>query len=167
MFLYILGVVVAGAAVHTALLKERTRERMGEIALLWVLVGYCGVPMLVVSAISLHHSHLVADWLGFPPHNPFQTFLSVAYLGMSLVALLALRYRGTYLIGPAVVWATFFAGATLIHLGHPHGGGPHEGGHGGVLAIFATHGLISVLLVAGLVASGVLRRRGDAARDAP
>lgn len=161
MFLYVLGVVIAGAAVHIGLLKDRTRERIGEIGLLWVLVGYCGVPILAVSLLSLVHPHEVAHWLGLPPGSPFQTFISVANLAMAVIALLSLRYRGTYLIGPAVVWAVFFGGATFIHLAQGiHGGGSHDGGHAAALVIFATHGLISVLLLVGLAASGVWRRRG-------
>ena len=95
---------------------------------------------MIVSLINLSHGPLAAVTLGFPPDNPFQDFLGYAYLGMSVIALLALRYRGTYLVGPSLLWAIFFAGATLVHLGNSHSGGVLS--HGSLLAIFLSHGLI-------------------------
>lgn len=158
MFLYILLAVLLGAALHIGLGRDRSLRRAGELGLVWLLAGYCGVPMLGFSLLNLVHPHEMAHWLGFPPDNPFQTFMTVAYLGMSLIAILALRYRGTYVVGPAVLWAVFFAGATVIHLSQPEA---HGGGHGFVLYLLATHGLIAVLLVAALVASGTWRRVPD------
>lgn len=157
MFVYLLLAVLVGGALHIGLTQERTARRIGELGLLWVLVGYCGLPMLAVSLWTLSSPDRVADVLGFPPGNPFQEFLGVAYLGMSLLSVLALRYRGTYLIGPAVVWAVFFAGATFIHLKDYGSRGVVT--HHDALFIFATHGLISVLLVAALLASGLFRVR--------
>lgn len=157
MFLYLLLAVLLGAALHIGLGGDRSMRRAGELGLVWLLAGYCGIPMVVVSLLGLVHAHEVAHHLGFPADNPFQHFLTVAYLGMSVIAVLAIRFRGVYLLGPAVVWAIFFAGATFVHLSQPAGTGTVD--HGNVLFVFATHGLISVLLVAGLLASGVLKSR--------
>lgn len=153
MFLLLLGAVLVGAGIHIWRLRGRTRLRMGEVALRWLLVGYCGIPMVGVSVFVLVSPDRAAGILGFPAGNPFQTFLGWAYLGMSLIATGALRYRGAYLIAPAVCWAVFFAGATGIHLGEAHGG---AASHTEVLHILATHGLISVLLAGALLASGLL-----------
>ena len=60
-----------------------------------------------------------------------------------------------YLIGPAVCWSIFFFGATFIHLADA---GSHGAvGHGGLLWIVASHGLISVLLTGSLLMAGVHR----------
>lgn len=157
MFAYLIGAVLAAAAIHIARTGERTARRIGELVLLYVLVGYCGIPMVAVSVAALAVPDRVADVLGFAAGNPFQAFVGVAYLGMSIVAVLALRYRGAYLIAPAVCWSVFFAGATVIHIRHAAGSGGLT--HGGMLGIFATHGLISVLLAGALVASGLARKR--------
>jgi uncharacterized membrane protein len=157
MFVALLVVLLVAAAVHITQLKERTPRRGGEIMLLYLLVGYCGIPMLLVSVAMLVWPAHVAAHLGFPAGNPFQAFLAVAYLGMSLLSVLTLRYRGAFVIGPAIIWTVFFAGATVIHLRDFH----HRGAltHGGVLVIFTTHGLIAVLLAGALLMSGLLTKR--------
>lgn len=165
MFFLLLVVLLVAAAVHIARLETRTPERAGELLLVWVLIGYCGLPMLAVSALALLRPDAVASMLGFPAGNPFQTFLGWAYLGMSAAATLALRYRGPYLIGPAIAWSAFFAGATFIHLGEAQGGGGP--GHVHALLIFGSHGLVTVVLLGGLAASGLLasRRRPPARQE--
>lgn len=157
MFIILLALVLLGWAVHLWRSPSRSRERAGELLLVWVLVGYCGIPMLAVAGVFLVHPHEVAHILGFEPDHPFGLFLAWAYLGMAIIATLSLRFRETYLVGPAVVWAVFFAGATLAHVSAE--GGVAQMGHAGLLVIFAAHGLISVLLAGGLWASGIGRAR--------
>lgn len=158
MFFYLLLVVLAAAAIHAARSADRSPERIGRLALLYILVGYCGVPMLAVSVATLAWPERVAGILGFPPGNPFQAFLGVAFLAMSLLSILALRYRRSFLIAPALCWAVFFAGATVIHLRDFAGRDALT--HGGILHIFGSHGLISILLIAALWLSGLPRERG-------
>lgn len=155
MFLIILALVLVGAAVHVAVLGgDRSRERVGELVLRWTLVGYCGLPMLVVAGMLLVHPHETAEAFSFPPDNPIAVFFGWAYLGMALSAALSIRFRGPYLVAPALIWAIFFLGATFVHLGEGHGGGTHAG----ALAIVATHGLISAILLGALAVSGAWRR---------
>lgn len=163
----LLALVLAAPLVHL-LLEHRgepdvgllppasRRERAGELILLYVLVGYCGIPMVGVSVAALVQPERAAEILGFPAGNPFQHFAMVAYLGMSLQAVLALRYRGRYLIGPALCWSVFFLGATVIHLADFASRGHLDHEH--ALAIFVTHGLVSVVLMGGLALSGLPRR---------
>ncbi len=157
MFLFLLAAVLVAASIHVVRLDQRTTQRIGEIALLYLLVGYCGVPMLAVSVVSLVSPDRIAHHLGFPAGNPFQEFLGFAYLGMALLSLLALRYRRTFLIAPAISWSVFFAGATFIHLKDYGEMGALT--HGNMIHIFASHGLISLLLVVALLSSGLLKER--------
>lgn len=157
MFTYLLLFVLVAAAVHVLRSEERGLRRVGRIVLLYVLVGYCGVPMLAVSLGVLLVPDHAAEVLGFPSGNPFQTFLGFAYLGMSLAAVLAVWYRDSFVIGPALCWAVFFAGATFIHLDDYGARGALT--HHSLLAILTTHALISLLLLGGLLASGVLWER--------
>lgn len=157
MFVYLLLFLLVATAVHVARSRDRTAAGAGRIALLYILVGYCGVPMALVSVATLVWPERVADVLGFPAGNPFQDFLGVAFLSMSLLSLLGLRYRRSFLIAPTVCWAVFFIGATVIHMRDFAARGTLT--HGGMLAIFASHGLISLLLIGALLMSGLHRRR--------
>lgn len=157
MFLPLLMLLIVAASAHVAIIKSRPVSRVARIFLLYILVGYCGIPMVLVAVWCLMSPGEAASTLGFPPGGAFQTFFAVAYLGMSIISLLAPFYRRSFLIGPTVCWAVFFAGATVIHFKDAGANGGLS--HGGMLMIFATHGLISILLMIGLVASGVWKER--------
>lgn len=149
MFLLLLIGLAVAAAIHASRLEERTPRRVAEIGLVWLLVGYCGVPMVAVAIGVLVFPERAAEILGHPAGNPFQSFLGFAYLGMALAATLAARYRRDYLIGPSVAWAVFFAGATWVHVADSGGlaaMGPHA-----LLHVFASHALVSILLIGALV----------------
>jgi uncharacterized protein DUF6790 len=149
-FVYLLALLLLAATVHAAVLPERTTRRVAEIGLLYLLVGYCGVPMLAVSLWVLVSPEHAAAGFGFTADRPLLAFFGWAYLGMSLLSLLALRYRGVFLVAPVVVWAVYLGGATAVHV---------QGSSGHVLEILASHGLIAGLLVAALLASGVWKGR--------
>lgn len=149
-FVYLLALLLLAATVHAALLPERTTRRVAEIGLLYLLVGYCGVPMLAVSLWALISPEHAAAGFGFIGGGPLLAFFGWAYLGMSLLSLLALLYRGAFLVAPVVVWAVYLGGATAVHLGESHGR---------ALEILSSHGLIAALLVAALLASGAWRAR--------
>lgn len=155
MFVALLAVLLIAWAIHARRNPVGPGAR-GELLLLYVLVGYCGIPMIVVALLFLAHPHEGAEVLGLQPDHPFGLFLGWAYLGMALTAAAALRFRGTYLVGPAVTWTVFFAGATGVHVGMS--GGTASMGHGDLLMILGAHGLVSLLLVAGLWTSGLMRR---------
>jgi hypothetical protein len=157
LFLHLVLLVVLAACIHLAVMKSRTPQRFGQILLRYVLICYCGIPMLVLSIWALTRPDAAASYLGFPTGGPLMEFAAMAFLAMSILSLLTLWYRGTFVIAPAVLWAVFFTGATLIHLQDFH----HKGvmTHGGVIHIFATHAFISILLVVGLLASGLLKQR--------
>ncbi len=151
MFLLLLLLLLAGAAVHSYRLEPRTRAAVGEIFLRWILAGYCGLPMVAVAIGILAAPERLGEMLPVGPPSPVLAFFGWAYLGMALSGLLALRYGGTYLIGPAVCWAVYFLGATLVHL-HGPAAASHLS-HGGILATLATHGGISLILLVALAAA--------------
>jgi hypothetical protein len=157
MFLLLLLMLLVAASVHVALMKSRSVARAGKVYLIYLLVGYCGVPMVLVSLWCLMRPDEAASSLGFTPGGAFQQFFAVAYLGLAILSLLSPWYRRSYLIGPAIGWAIFFTGATFIHMKDMSA--HHSPSHGGMLMVFATHGLISLLLLASLLASGVWKER--------
>ncbi len=153
MFLLLLIACLLAATVHSLRLDPRTPGRIGELFLRYVLVGYCGVPMLIVSLGILAVPGHMAAMLPVGAPTQLLAFFGWAYLGMSLIAIMTLRYRGTFLVAPAVCWAVYFAGATIVHRQDA------PASHGDALHIFATHGLIAVILAVALVATGLLSNR--------
>lgn len=154
MFVLVLLIVLLAACARIALSKPRSVKRAGEIVLLYLVVGYCGIPMLPISIWCLAKPDALASAFGFPAGNPFQLFFGFAYLGMSILSLMSLVYRRSFLIAPAICWAVFFAGATYIHLKDVT-----NVSHGGMIEIFLSHGFISLLLIIALLASGLLKER--------
>jgi hypothetical protein len=149
-FVYLLALLLLAATIHAAALQRRTPARVAELLLLYLLVGYCGIPMLAVSIWVLVSPEQAASGFGVSAARPLLDFFGWAYLGMSSLSLLALRYRGAFLVAPVVAWTVYLGGATLVHL---------QESHGRALEVVASHGLIAVLLVGGLIVSGAWRRR--------
>ena len=77
-----LFLVLAGAAIHISRLATRTTQTAGETVLLWVLVGYCGIPMVGFMTFGLVHPLELAALTGFEAGSPFQTFTVWALLGL-------------------------------------------------------------------------------------
>ena len=158
MFVALLAALLLAWAVHVRRRPRRPGSR-SELLLRYVLVGYCGIPMVILALLFLAHPHEGAELLGVEPDHPFALFLGWAYLGMSLMAASALRFKALYLVGPAITWSVFFGGATVVHVGME--GGVHRMGHGELLIVLGAHALVSVLLVTALWTSGLLRRVGQ------
>ena len=165
MFVVLLLACLLAATIHSLRIEPRTTARIGEIVLLYVLVGYCGVPMLAVSIGILAAPGTMVAMLPVGEPSLVLAFFGWAYLGMSLLPILALRYRGTSLIAPAVCWAVYLGGANVVHL--QGGGESAPASHGAALMTFATHGLVAVLLVAALIASGLVTGRRPAQATNP
>ena len=69
-FTFLLIVLLLAASVHGALMKERTIPRTAHAVLLYILVGYCGIPMLAVSLWAIVSPEGVAASLAsLPPVN--------------------------------------------------------------------------------------------------
>jgi hypothetical protein len=153
-FVFLLLIVLGAAAAHALLSRPRSRKRTAELFLLYLLAGYCGLPMLAVSLWAILSPDRVAAAFGLAS-GPLIGFFGWAYLGMSLCALLALRVRGAFLLAPVLLWTVYLGGATFVHLGAGDQMTIH--GHASFLDIFAAHGLIAILLVLAYALSGTWR----------
>ena len=52
-FVFLLGLILIAAVAHGVMSRPRSRERVAELVLIYLLVGYCGLPMLGVSLWAL------------------------------------------------------------------------------------------------------------------
>lgn len=155
MFLFLLIALVAAAFVHARFAGPRTAERVAELVVVYVLVGYCGLPQLALGLSMVFSSELVAHLARVTDPGELLPWMSWLYAGSGLIATLAFRLRGDYLLGPVLLWSIFFAGATYAHF-HTEAAHGHMPGLHGALWIVASHGLVSVVLVA----AWSLARRG-------
>jgi hypothetical protein len=153
-FVFVIAGLLLVVIVHAAMLSNRSAAKVAELGLLYLLVGYCGIPMFAVSVWALVYPQGAAMALGFA-NGPLLSFFAWAYLGMSIIALLSLRYRGTYLVAPVAVWAVYLGGATQVHFqGTSQAHGPM---HASPLEVFAAHGFVALLLLVALAVSGAWR----------
>ena len=78
MFFALLVLLLFAWAVHVRRIPRRPGAR-GELLLRYVLIGYCGIPMVIVALLFLVHPHEGAEVLGLEPDHPFGLFLGWAF----------------------------------------------------------------------------------------
>lgn len=147
MFLLLLSALVIAGLVHARLRDGSLRgNAAAETVLVYLLVRYCGLPQIAVGLSMSFAPQLAGHLARVNDLGELLPWIAWLYTGAALAATLAIRLRGDYLTGPVVLWSVFFAGATYAHL-HTEAMHARSPGVVGVLWIFATHGLVSVLLV--------------------
>lgn len=100
-FALLLLLLLAGL-LHGKRTNKRNKSELAELMLVYVLVGYCGVYMASASIIDLIASFRQETIFPFPAGSPFQQFFGFSFLGMSVLAMLSFRYRGSNLIPPVI-----------------------------------------------------------------
>lgn len=158
MGLSLIAVLLVAAVVHARIRYPATPGAMAEMLLIYVLVGYCGVQQIVMGAAILLTGGRVLLHFGFQPGQPTFVWDSFLLLGGGITSILAIWKRDSYLLAPVLMWSVFFAGATYAHiqLNRANGFPPTWQS---TAWIFATHGLISVLLIGFYLASQKYRAR--------
>jgi hypothetical protein len=158
MGLPLIFVLLIAAVVHARVRYPGTPGAMAEMLLVYVLVGYCGVQQIVMGAAILLTGGRVLVHFGFHPGQPTFVWDSFLLLGGGIISILAIWKRDSYLLAPVLMWSVFFAGATYAHiqLNNANGFPPTWES---TAAIFATHGLISILLISFYLASQGYRAR--------
>jgi hypothetical protein len=159
MGLPLIVVLLIAALVHARTRYPATPGAMAEMLLVYTLVGYCGLQEIVMgAAILLTGGHVLLHFGFQPGSQPTFVWDSFLLFGGGIISILAIWKRDSYLLAPVLMWSVFFAGATYahIHLNSVNGFPPTWESTAG---IFATHGLISVLLISFYLASQGYRAR--------
>ena len=158
MGLPLIVVLLIAAVVHARIRYPAVPGAMAELLMIYVLVGYCGVQEIVMGAAILLTGGRVLVHFGFQPGQPTFVWDSFLLFGGGITSILAIWKRDSYLLAPVLLWSVFFAGATYAHiqLNRANGFPPTWQS---TLGIFATHGLISVLLISFYLASQKYRAR--------
>ncbi len=147
MALVLLAALIVAALIHAARSTNQSPGRRAELILVYVVVGYCGVYQIFTGFQLLLRPDDILTHLGLPTGNAMTYWTASIYLGGAFMAALAIWYRGSYLLAPVVTWSIYFAGANFAHFYTLQLNGatltPTLIGF-----VFASHGLISVILVA-------------------
>lgn len=158
MWLLFIILSIVAAFVHARLTQPRTRERLAELCLVYLLACVCGILQIAFGFAILFAGDQVAAHMHVPPGNPEQVWMAFLVLGMGVIGTLAIWLRGSYLIAPAIGWAIFFAGATYAHINASAIAG-HPPTLSSLSGIFLTHTLTAFLLTYLLWASKAGRGR--------
>ena len=140
-FLFLVALLGAGLF-HGLKLKQRTHSAVAEIMLVYVLVGYCGIYMVLAGILDLAASFRNGTIFPFPAGGATQQFFDFALLAMATMAIFSVRFRGRYLASPVIGWSLFWFGATYIHVANLYATGGLSLWAG--LEIFSSHALVAL-----------------------
>jgi hypothetical protein len=115
LFFLILGLVVG--AVHVYLDKQpRTRGRVAEIFLLWLLVVTVGLVSVVFFIGHTVFAESTAAGIGWPAGNPFQSEVAVANLTIGTLGILCYWMRGNFWIATVIGFSVWWLGDAVVHI---------------------------------------------------
>ncbi len=130
--LFVLSFVVAG--VHIFRDKQpRTGGRVAEILLLWLLVINTGFGGLYAFMGHTFAANEVAESIGWPAGNPFQTEVAVANLAIAALGILSYWIRGNFWTAAVVATSIWLLGAATIHVVEIVNEGNYNPGNAGVV----------------------------------
>ncbi|MGE5555539.1 MAG: DUF6790 family protein [Methanocella sp.] len=108
---------IAGACLHLAVSKKpRTKNRIIEVFLLYVLVVQVGVASIWNFMGHTFMADYIAEYIGWPPGSPFQFEVAVANLSYGILGLLCAKFRGNFWTATIIAYSTFYLGAAYGHI---------------------------------------------------
>ena len=115
LFFLVLGLVVG--AVHVFLDSQpRTRGRVAEIFLLWLLVIAVGILGILAFISHTVYADTTAASIGWPAGNPFQSEVAVANLAVGILGILCYWVRGNFWIATTIGFSVWWLGDAVVHI---------------------------------------------------
>ena len=99
----------------------------------------------------------VAESIGWPAGNPFQTEVAVANLAVGTLGILCYWIRGNFWTAAVIATAIWLLGAATIHLKEIVATGSYNHGNGGL--IFILYILSPLLLIVLLIYTGLHKKQ--------
>lgn len=115
LYLWIM-LALAGACLHIAIKKYRTKDRIIEVLLLYLLVFQVGFGSIWGFMGHAFMADNIASYIGWPTGSPFQFEVAVANLSYGILGVLCARYRGNFWAATIVAFSTFYWGAAYGHI---------------------------------------------------
>ncbi len=115
LFFLVLGLVVG--AVHFYLDKQpRTKGRVAEIFLLWLLVIPVGIGDVFNFIGHTAFADATAASIGWPAGNPFQSEVAVANLSVGVLGILCYWMKGNFWVATVIGFSVWWLGDAVVHI---------------------------------------------------
>ena len=165
--LFLLSFVVAGLHIYRDK-QSRTGRRIAELILLWLLVintGFGGIYAFMGHAFAANE---VAESIGWPTGNPFQTEVAVANLAIGALGILCYWIRGNFWTATVIATSIWLLGAAAIHVKEMVEASNYNPGNAGIIFYMDVIGpllLIILLIYTSLYKSAVDHGRNPAGTE--
>ena len=115
LFFLVLGLVVG--SVHVFLDKQpRTKGRVAEIFLLWLLVITVGIQGIFAFIGHTVYADTTAASIGWPAGNPFQSEVAVANLSYGVLGILCYWMRDNFWVATVIGFSVWWLGDAVVHI---------------------------------------------------
>jgi hypothetical protein len=117
LFLLCFVLALAISAVHVYRDKQpRSKGRVVEIVLLWLLVICVGIASVLTFVADAFFADRMAVSLGWPAGNPFQSLVAVANLSIGVLGILCYWRRGDFWVATVIAFSVWWLGAGVVHI---------------------------------------------------
>jgi hypothetical protein len=159
---FVLSFVVAGLHLYRDK-QPRTGRRIAKILLLWLLVIDVGLGGLWAFIGHTVFAEQVAQSIGWPAGNPFQTEVAVANLAVGALGILCYWIRGNFWTATVIATSIWLLGDATIHVVEIVTAGNYNPGNAGL--IFYLDILSPLLLIALLIYTGSYKQLTGQAQE--
>jgi hypothetical protein len=145
LFFLVLGLVVG--AVHLYLDKQpRTKARVAQIFLLWLLVITVGIQGVFAFIGHTVFADATAASIGWPAGNPFQSEVAVANLSVGVLGILCYWMRDNFWVATVIGFSVWWLGDAVVHIRSIVGSANYAPNNAGIT--FYLDILVPVILIA-------------------
>lgn len=109
------SIAIVLALIHIFRLKKRTNARIIELLLVYLVVFNYGIQAIFAATFQTLQPLQTAERIGFTP-SPFEFEVAMGNIGMGIAALMAMFWRGRYILGPVITCTIFIYGAAYGHV---------------------------------------------------
>ncbi len=148
LFFVVLGLVVGAVRVYLDK-QPRTKGRVAETFLLWLLVISVGVTSVVAFVGHTVFADTTAASIGWPAGNPFQSEVAVANLTIGILGILCYWMRENFWVATVIGFSVWWLGDAVVHITEIVGAENYAPNNAGVTFYLAL--VFPVILIALLV----------------
>ena len=112
---FVLGLAIGAAHVYWDK-QPRTKERVAQTFLLWLLVVCVGAASVLTFIADAFFAERMAASLGWPAGNPFQSLVAVANLTIGVLGILCYWKRENFWVATVIAFAVWWPGAAAVHI---------------------------------------------------